>query len=103
MAAYAIVDLHVIDIEEYLNYQHALQPLLREVGARYLARGGEFEVLAGNAEPERLILIEFPSLDVLREFYDSPAYAALDAQRQSCCRLCVVGVKGLDQPTPPEL
>ncbi len=100
MSAYAIIDLHVIDIEAYLDYQHALQPLLRECGARYLARGGEFEVLAGSAEPERLILIEFPSLDVLREFYASSAYAALESQRQSCCRLGVVGLKGLNQPVP---
>jgi len=98
MAAYAIVDLHIFDIADYLQYQRALRPLLVGVGARYLARGGEFEVLAGHLQPERLVLMEFPSMDVLRDFYASDAYQALEAQREACSKICIIALNGLPQP-----
>lgn len=101
MSAYAIVDLHIFDIADYLEYQHALRPLLQEVGARYLARGGEFEVLEGDMQPERLILMEFPSLEVLQQFYRSEPYQALESQRSACSRACIIGVNGLPAPTSP--
>lgn len=101
MSAYAFVDLHIFDIEDYLEYQHALRPLLREVGARYLARGGEFEVFEGHMEPQRIILMEFPSMEVLRDFYRSDAYQALEQQREGCSRACIIGVSGLPEPTDP--
>ena len=101
MSAFAFVDLHIFDIEHYLDYQHALKPLLEQVGARYLARGGEIEVFEGNMHPERIILMEFPSMEVLREFYNSEAYQALEAQRKDCSRASIVGVSGLPEPTDP--
>ena len=95
MSAYAIVDLHILDVARYLDYQRALAPLLESAGARYLARGGEFEVLAGDLRPERLLIMEFPSMDALRGFYDSDSYQALEAQRAACARVCVIAVNGL--------
>lgn len=101
MPAYAIVDVHIFDIEDYVEYQHALKPLLQHVGARYLARGGEFEVFSGHIEPERLVLMEFPSMDILREFFNSEAYQSLEPQRAACSRTCLIGVSGLPEPTDP--
>ena len=49
MTAYAIVDVTVHDIADFLMYQRKLAPLLRAAGARYLARGGEFRVYEGNS------------------------------------------------------
>lgn len=95
MAAYAIVDLDIYDIEHYLAYQHAVKPLLASVGARYLVRGGEFRVFVGDYQPSRLVLVEFPSLAVLEDFYESEEYQALESQRLACCSARIIGVKGL--------
>ena len=95
MTAYAIVDLEVFDIEHYLAYQGAVAPLLEEVGARYLARGGESIVLEGDYRPNRLILVEFPSLEVMQDFYRSDCYQNLEAQRRACSRARILGVEGL--------
>ena len=81
MSAYAVVDLEVFDIELYLRYQKAVRPLLESVGARYLARGGEYRVYEGDYLPSRLILLEFPSLEVMDSFFESEAYLALEEQR----------------------
>lgn len=95
MAAYAIVDLHILDVAEYLAYQHDLGPLLEDAGARYLARGGEFAILSGDLKPERLLIMEFPSMASLRSFYASDAYLALEAKRAACAHVSVIAVNGL--------
>ncbi len=96
MAAYAIVDVDIFDIADYLQYQQAVRPMLAAVDARYLVRGGEFAVIQGDLRPQRLILIEFPSLEILMDFYHSDEYQALESQRQACSRATVVAVRGID-------
>ena len=96
MAAYAILDIEVFDIGEYLKYQKAVAPLLREAGATYLARGGEFRIYEGDYEPCRLIIVEFPSLAAMDAFYHSEPYQALMPQRDACSRSRIVAVEGLD-------
>ena len=95
VSAYAIVDLEVFDIEKYLVYQKAIKPLVESADANYLARGGEFKVLEGDYQPHRLILIEFPSLAAMEDFYDSNAYQALEPQRRACSSARILGVEGL--------
>ena len=94
MAAYAILDLDIYDIAEYLRYQRAVRPLLEAAGARYLARGGEFTVFEGDYQPERLVLVEFPSLQDMEDFYQSEAYQALESQRLACSSARIIGVEG---------
>jgi len=100
MAAYAIVDVDIYDIEKFLQYQKAVAPLLQDAGARYLARGGEFRVYEGDYQPDRLIIVEFPSLKDIDSFYASDGYQALEAQRKSCSSSRVVAVEGLDSQAP---
>ena len=95
MSAYLIVDLEVFDIELYLRYQKAVRPLLEAVGARYLARGGEFRVYEGDYHPSRLILVEFPSLEEMDSFFESEAYLSLEGQRKACSSARVLGVESL--------
>jgi len=97
MAAYAIVDVDIFDIEDYLRYQKAIRPLLERADARYLARGGEVQVIDGESnDPHCLMVVEFPSMDVLTAFYRSADYQALEAQRRSCSRASLIAVRGLD-------
>ena len=95
MTAYVITDLDVFDIEHYLAYQQALKPLLAGVGARYLARGGSFRVYEGDYQPRRLVVVEFPSLEAVDEFYESAAYQALERQRQACSSARIIAVESL--------
>ncbi len=97
MAAYAILDLDIHDIEKYLQYQRAVKPLLEAAGARYLARGGEFIVFDGHYTPMRLVVIEFPSLSALEDFYNSDAYQELEPQRRACSSARIIGVDGCSE------
>jgi uncharacterized protein (DUF1330 family) len=99
MAAYAIVEVDVHDIADYLLHQKRVAPLLESVGARYLARGGELRDYEGEGEPGRLIVIEFPSLEVMDEFYTSEAYRELRSQRDACSSSRIIAVEGLHAST----
>ena len=95
MAAYVITDLEVFAIEHCLAYQPALKPLLEAAGARYLARGGEFRVYQGDYQPRRLVVLEFPSLEAVDDFYESAGYQALEPQRRACSSARIIAVEGL--------
>ena len=102
MAAYIITDVEIFDIENYLAYQHAVKPLLHAAGARYLVRGGSFLVYEGDYQPRRLVVLEFPSLAALDEFYDSAVYKALERQRKACSEARIIAVDGLQDRGPAQ-
>ena len=74
MAAYFVAQLKVPDPAMFERYREAVAPLVHRFGGRYLARGGELEVLEGGTWPPRLAIVEFRSRDAARLFYDSPEY-----------------------------
>ena len=77
MAVYVIANVRVTNPERYPEYTSRVSQTIERYGGRYLARGGKVEVLEGDWEPQRLVIVEFGSMERLREFYDSPEYAPL--------------------------
>jgi len=51
--------------------------VVEKYGGRYLARSGEIAVMVGDWQPERIVLIQFESIDQVQEFFASPEYLAL--------------------------
>ncbi len=94
MSQYAIFDVTITDLEKYREYMSKVKPVIEAAGGRYLVRGGAHEVLEGDWKPTRLVLIEFPSAEAARSFYESPAYRGLKALRESCSRANLVIVEG---------
>jgi uncharacterized protein (DUF1330 family) len=72
--AYLILDIRVKDPDEYAAYREAAQGTLEPYGGRYLVRGGEIEVVEGDWSPERLVVVEFPSVQHAHDWYQSPEY-----------------------------
>ena len=96
MPAYAIMDVQIHDIGEYMEYRGRVGPMLEAAGARYLVRGGPFTVLEGDYEPHRLVLVEFPTLAAVEAFHSSDEYKALREQRDRCSHTRLIAVSGLD-------
>lgn len=82
MPAYLIADVRVTDQAVYDDYRRQVAATVAAHGGRFLARGGTLVPLEGGWDPARLIVIEFPSLQALRGWYDSPEYQPLIALRQ---------------------
>lgn len=100
MSAYLLADIDVHDLAEYEEYRQRVPALIEAHGGRYLVRGGEAEVLEGDWQPRRAIVLEFPSMAHLRAFYDSPEYAPLRALRERVSHSRVVAVEGVAPCAP---
>ena len=95
MPAYLIADVEVLDAAGYEEYRQQVPATIAAFGGRYLARGGALTVLEGSWSPKRGVILEFPSLDKLKAWYDSPAYVPLRALRERTTKSNLVMIDGL--------
>jgi uncharacterized protein (DUF1330 family) len=95
MPAYVFASIRVDDPIAYQRYVQIVPGTVEKYGGRYLARGGQVEVLEGDMDPGRTIIIEFPSFEDARRWYQSPEYCDAKGVRHSCARADVVIVDGV--------
>jgi uncharacterized protein (DUF1330 family) len=95
MPAYIIVETDITDPEQYEQYKAASPGAIAAGGGRFLVRGGELEVLEGDWEPKRLVVLEFPDLDAAKAFYESEIYQEAKALREGAAHLNMVAVDGV--------
>ncbi len=74
MAGYVIADVDVHDPEGYKEYTALVPATLEPFGGRFAVRGGAYEVLEGSWRPRRLVVLEFPSVERARAWYESAEY-----------------------------
>ncbi|WP_171162049.1 DUF1330 domain-containing protein [Streptomyces sp. I05A-00742] len=94
MTAYVIVEADVLDEEEAGRYHRAAEPSIRAHGGRYLVKGETPEAVEGAWPSSRLIVIEFPDMDRVRQWYGSPEYTRAREIRRTAVRLRMVFAEG---------
>jgi uncharacterized protein (DUF1330 family) len=77
MPGYLIANIKVTDPEGFERYRAAVPAVIAQYGGRYAVRGGAMERLENADGFNRVVVLEFPSLDAARAFYFSPEYAPL--------------------------
>ena len=93
---YLVVESKVTDPVAYENYKQLAQAAIAKFGGRYLVRGGAAEVLEGPwTAPQRLVIVEFDSVEQAKKFYDSPEYLAARAARKDAASMNILVVEGL--------
>ena len=95
MAAYVIADIEVIDSAGFEEYRRQVPATIAAHGGRYLARGGETEVLEGSWSPKRCVILEFPDMPRFRAWWASPEYVPLRALRERTTRSDMIVTEGL--------
>ena len=98
MPAYVVVEVEVKDGKTYERYKLLAPPAIAAYGGRYLARGGATEVLEGSWNPPRLVILEFPTAERARAWWNSPEYAEAKALRQACTNTDMVVLEGVSAP-----
>ena len=93
--AYWIARVDVRDAERYKDYVAAAKPAFERFGANFLARGGPYENLEGQARG-RNVVIEFPSMDMAVQCYNSDEYKVARAIRQEVSDAEMLVVEGVD-------
>lgn len=95
MAAYVIIDVDVHNPEGYAEYGKLSGASVQQYGGRFLVRGGAVEAGEGAWHPTRFVIIEFPSMEQARTWYDSPEYTAARAIRQRNSDANLIFVQGV--------
>jgi uncharacterized protein (DUF1330 family) len=94
MTAYLIANITVTDPERYSPYRAQVPAIIAQYGGRYLVRAGTVQPLEGKLGFDRFVVIEFPSLEAAKRFYESPEYAPLLLLRVETTRSQVAFVEG---------
>ena len=95
MAAYVISEVDVRDTAGFEAYRTIAAKAIMQYGGRYLVRGGGADIAEGGPPPKTIIVVEFPSMERLREWYASPEYAEALKIRQTALERRLIFVEGV--------
>jgi len=95
MSAYVIVEVNVTDPDRYAEYRKRVPATIEKYGGRFIVRGGAVETKEGGWSPARVVVLEFPSMERARSWYDSPEYAPALAMRLECANAKLILVEGV--------
>ena len=95
MAAYALAEsLEVTDPNTMAKYGKIARESIAQYDGKVLA-AGPTETIEGDWTPNRLVLIEFESMEKLKTWYNSPEYQAVLPLRLRSARENFVFLNGL--------
>ena len=94
MPAYIVVEVEVNDPIRYEDYKAMVPPSLAPYGGRFIVRGGKADTLEGNWAPKRLVIVEFPSVEKAKAWWNSPEYKDAKALRQATAKTQMIVVEG---------
>ena len=94
MPAYFIADLDVTDPAGFEEYRKLVPGTIEKYGGRYLVRGGAAETLEGDWQPKRVVVLEFPSLEQAKRWYNSEDYRDPKALRFKTAKTKLILVEG---------
>ena len=95
MTAYVIADVNVTDPKLFEDYKKLVPATVEQYGGRFAVRGGEVEAKEGAWKPARLVVLEFPTMEQARKWYDSPEYAPALALRLRAATAKLIFVEGV--------
>ena len=95
MPAYVISELEVRDPVAIESYRSIAAKSIAQYGGRYLVRNGAASIAEGGPPVKSIVVVEFPSMDRLREWYASPEYAEALTVRQTALDRRLIFVEGV--------
>ena len=95
MSAYIIANVEVTNPVQYEEYKKWSSEAMKAHGAEVCVRGGKVEVLEGDWNPQRIVLLKFPSAEAANKFYASPEYGKAREARAGAAIMRMVVVEGV--------
>jgi len=95
VTAYVISEVEIVDAEAGAQYRELAAASIAKYGGRYLARGAQAQVVEGEPTSRRMVVVEFPSMDRVREWYGSAEYALALKFRGRALRRRLMFVEGM--------
>ncbi|MCA0215381.1 MAG: DUF1330 domain-containing protein [Proteobacteria bacterium] len=94
-SAYIIANVDVTNPEQYEEYKKLSTIAMQASGAEVCIRGGKVEVLEGDWNPARFVMLKFPSVEQARAFYNSVEYEAAKKAREGAAVMRMLVVEGV--------
>jgi uncharacterized protein (DUF1330 family) len=94
MSAYVIVDVSIHDPVAYEDYKKLTPAAVAAYDGRFIIRGGQSETLEGGWAPERIVVLEFPTVERAKEWWDSEIYTEAKVIRQRAATTKMIVVQG---------
>ncbi len=94
MPAYVFVEIEIYDEELYEEYKKMTPNTIEAYDGKFIVRGGETEHLEGDWNPERIVVLEFPSVERAREWWESEAYTRARLVRQRAADTKMIILEG---------
>jgi uncharacterized protein (DUF1330 family) len=95
MPAYVILEIDVTDPVQYEEYKKLSPGSLALYEGKFIVRGGKTETLEGDWKPNRIVVVQFPSVEKAKAWYNSPEYTAAKQIRWKASTGKLLLVEGL--------
>ena len=94
MPAYIIVEVEIHNPVEYEDYKRMTPLSLKNFQGKFIVRGGRMETLEGGWSPQRIVVLEFPTLDLAKAWWASEEYAPAKALRHRTAKSKMIAIEG---------
>lgn len=95
MKAYVIVEIEIHDQGLYEEYKKLTPAAIAAYDGKFLVRGAQTENLEGDWNPERIVVLEFPSVKRAKEWWQSQEYADAKSIRQRAAKTKMIVIEGV--------
>ena len=95
MPAYVIVEIDILDPAGYKEYKNLASATVEQYGGKYIVRGGRTEVLEGDWNPKRIVLLEFESAQRAKEWLNCEEYREPRKMRHRTAKTNMIVVEGV--------
>ncbi|HRI80636.1 MAG TPA: DUF1330 domain-containing protein, partial [Cyclobacteriaceae bacterium] len=87
--------VNITDPVLYEEYRKLTPGSLAPFDGKFIVRGGKTETLEGAWNPGRVVVLEFPSIDKAKAWYNSEIYAPAKAIRRTASTGKMIIVQGV--------
>ena len=95
MSAYVVAEIEVDNPEGYEDYKKLAPPPIAAYGGKYIARGGMVKNLEGDWQPNRIVILEFESVEKAKQWLDSEDYREAKSLRHKHATTNMIVVEGV--------
>ena len=95
MPALVLVEVSIHDPELYESYKKLTPGSILPFGGKFVVRGAQTESLEGDWNPERLVILEFPSVQKAKEWWNSVEYTKAKNIRYQAAKSKMLVVESL--------
>jgi uncharacterized protein (DUF1330 family) len=94
MPAYVIVEVSIHDPVAYKEYIKLTPASISAYDGKFIVRGGETIPVEGGWDPDRIVVLEFPTIERAKEWWHSEEYEKAKKIRQASAQTKMIFVDG---------